>query len=123
MNKVMVNIWGRDFELPVHYQVYPGEEVTDNQRSALEDVHFVDYYEAQPEIRDYIQRYFSAELNNQSMENLFRFVIPKSIYIPRLPETKRFAIMCDFKFDMEHGIGMEFEEKRFRMAGAQDWIL
>ena len=123
MNKVRVDIWGRDFDLPVIYQVFPGEEITDKQKAALLDVHRVDYYEAQEEIRNYIHEYFAYELGGQSLDNLFRYVMPKSIYIPKYPDTGRFAIMCDFKYDMEHGIAIVFEQGRLLMASAQDWVL
>ena len=32
MNKAVVRIWGREFELSVSYQNYPGEEITENQQ-------------------------------------------------------------------------------------------
>jgi len=123
MNKVKVNIWGRDFDLPVNYQVFHGEEITDKQKAARQDVHQVDYFDAQEEIRHYIQKNYAYELGEQSLDNLFRYVMPKSIYIPKYPDTERFAIMCDFKYDMEHGIAIVFEQGRLLMVSAQDWVL
>ena len=36
MNKTKITIWGRDFELDVSMECYPGEIVLDSQKSALE---------------------------------------------------------------------------------------
>ncbi len=123
MNKTKVNIWGREFELPVHYQLFSDDPIMEYQKKALEDVHYVDYFDAQDAVRDYIMKNYADEVKDQPMDNMFRYVMPKSIYIPKFPDTGRFDIMCDFKFDMEHGIAIEYEHRALRMIGAQDLVL
>ena len=123
MSKVNVQIWGREFELGVSFQNYPGEEITENQLNTLKIVPTVDFDAAKEGVEEYIRTYFSSELGEDNLDNIFRFVMPKSILIPRTEDPGRFAIMCNFKLDMEHGIAVIFEDGEYDTAGAQDLIL
>ena len=123
MNKVPLQIWGREFELGVSYQNYPGEEITENQQRTLATVPSVDYDIAKPGVEEYIRKYFASELGNDSLDNIFRFVMPKSILISRMKNSHIFAIMCNFKLDMEHGIAIIFENEKYKAVGPQDLIL
>lgn len=123
MSKVNVRIWGREFELGVSYQNYPGEEITENQQKTLVTVATADYDAAKADIEGYIRKFFGDELGADNLDNIFRFVMPKSILIPRAEGSSTFAIMCNFKFDMEHGIAVIFEEGKYKTVGPQDLIL
>ena len=123
MNKANVRIWGREFELSVSYQNYPGEEITENQQTTLATVHSVDYDIAKAGVEGYIRKFFSSELGDENLDNIFRFVMPKSVLIPRTDGSHIFAIMCNFKLDMEHGIAIIFEDERLKAVGPQDLIL
>ena len=48
--------------------------------------------------------------------------MPESLFVPRT-EKKTIAIMCNYKFDKEHGIAVVFEEGRLKEIGSQDIIL
>lgn len=123
MSKVVTTIWGRNFELSVIYQNYPGEEITGDQQLALSKVETADYMSAKYGVEDYIRKFFSDELGDDNLDNIFRFVIPTSVLLPRLPGKPVFAIMCNFKLDMEHGIALIFENGIFKTAGPKDLIL
>lgn len=123
MSKVNVRIWDREFELSVSYQNFPGEEITENQKRTMAAVPSVDYDAARNSVEGYIRKYFAAELGDDSLDNIFRFVMPKSVLIPRAEGVSVFAIMCNFKLDMEHGIAVIFENETFKTAGPQDLIL
>ena len=123
MSKVKVQIWDRDFELSVSYQNFPGEETTENQWRTLSAVPSVDYSTAKAGVEEYIRKFFSAELGDDNLDNIFRFVMPKSVLIPRVEGVRVFAIMCNFKLDIEHGIAIIFENEKFKAAGPQDLIL
>ena len=58
----------------------------------------------------------------QEIDNIFKYVIPKRIFIPRT-DKKIVAILCDYKFDMENGIAVVFENEKFKEIGVQDIIL
>ena len=123
MNKAVVRIWGREFELSVSYQNYPGEEITENQQRTLAAVPSVDYDTAKVGVERYIREFFASELGNDNLDNIFRFVMPKSILISRMKEAHIFAIMCNFKLDMEHGIAIIYEDEKLKSVGPQDLIL
>ncbi len=123
MSKVKVSIWGREFELGVSYQNFPGEIITENQRNTLSAVPSVDYDAAKTGVEGYIRKFFSAELGNERLDNIFRFVMPKSVLITRTEGTRVFAIMCNFKLDMEHGIAVIYEDEQLKAVGPQDLIL
>ncbi len=121
MNKIKINIWDRDFELNVAYQNYPGEEVTKNQTDTLNNLTSIDFKDSKEEVVKYIQDNDFYE--NEDLDNLFRFVMPKSILITRDDNARIFAVMCNYKLDKEHGIAIVYENEKFKMVGAQDIIL
>ena len=58
----------------------------------------------------------------ETIENIFKYVMPKSIFVPR--EEKRIvAVLFDFRFDMEHGMAIVFENEKFSTIGSEDIIL
>lgn len=56
------------------------------------------------------------------IDNIFKYIMPKSIFVPRT-EQKEVAIICNYKYDMEHGIAIVFENERLKEIGMQDIIL
>ena len=124
MNKtVKITLWGRDFDLSVIFQNFPGEEVTDNQREVLNSINSIDYTQALEELKKYIKKNNEDELGGDELTNIFRCVIPKSILIPREKDLRVFGIMCNYKFDMEHGLAIVFEDEKYKAVGPQDLIL
>ena len=74
------------------------------------------------QIPKYIKKYNSRDLGEERIDNIFKYVIPKRIYITQ-SEEEEFAIMCNYKFDMEHGIAVVYKGGKFKEAGPQDIIL
>lgn len=125
MNKCKISIWGREFVLPVIYECYDGEEVIESQKEA-----FTQFKENSKKMNDslewvkqYIKKTSDAQQVDNEIENVFKFVIPKSIFIPHRKSHLTVAIMCNYKFDMEHGIAVIFEKGRFKEIGSQDIVL
>ena len=121
--KLKVIIWDREFELSVIYQNFPGEEVIENQEKIAGTISTIDFSVAQKGVEQYIRKYNSADLNGDEIANIFKYVIPKSLLIPREYDKRIFAIMCNYKFDMEHGIAVVFEDEKYKTVGPQDIIL
>lgn len=121
--KLKVNIWGREFDLDVIYQNYPGEEVIVNQDKTADAIPDADFSSAQNAVEQYIMKYNSEELKGDMITNIFKYVIPKSLLIPREYDKRIFAIMCNYKFDMEHGLAVVFENEKYKSVGPQDIIL
>lgn len=55
--------------------------------------------------------------------NIFKYVVPKAIFIKRDHQKHIFALMCHFKLDMEHGLALVFQENKLVKIGAEDIIL
>lgn len=123
MNKSVLDIWGRKFELNVIFECYPGEEILDNQRIALEQIRgpgIVD--EALDSVKKYIANTAESQID-LPIDNIFKFVMPKSLFVPHNKKSPQIAIMCDYKFDAEHGIAIVFVDGRLKEVGIQDIIL
>lgn len=123
MNKIKLNVWGREFELSISYQNFPGEDVTNNQSRTVEQIDFVDFTESLAGVEQYIMKYYGSEINGSSIDNVFKYVMPKSILITRDENKRVFAIMCNYKFDMEHGMAVVFENEKYKAVGSQELIL
>lgn len=123
MSKVKVTLWDRDFDIPVSYSCYQGEQVTAQQKDTL-----ASFCEAEapadralPELKKYVIKTSEGQCKDE-IENIFKYVIPKSLYIPR-SDKHIIAIICNYKFDMENGIAVVFENGKLMKIGTQDIIL
>ena len=123
MNKAKVCIWGRDFELPVSFQNFPGEEVTKMQNMMLDTIPTIDYSDSLAMVEQYIMKYNGFEIGTDHIDNIFKYVMPKSVLVTRNEKERCFAIICNYKFDMEHGLAVVYENEKYKTVGAQDIIL
>lgn len=124
MNKEKINLWNREFELFISYSCYPGEEITDIQtiaaREFCEDTSIA--LTALDALKLYVERSSDMAVKASEIDNIFKYVMPKSIFVPRA-EKKIVAIICNYKFDIENGIAVVFENGMLKEIGPQDIIL
>ena len=117
-----IKIWNRDFDLKVLYDCYTGEEILDEQREALKkfysDKKMIESSKA--EVETYCLSQNKDEIGSDEIDNIFRFVMPESIFVKR---DCRVAIMCRYKFDTEHGIAVVFKDGKLLEVGSADCIL
>ena len=125
MNKVKLNIWDREFDIEVVYDKYSNETVLTAQEKALED-----FMRATEEIRsslaivkEYCLSNNREEIAGDYIDNIFKYVIPKYLYVARDNENHTVAIMCDYRYDEENGIAIVFKNEKFLQIGKQDIIL
>ena len=67
-----------------------------------------------------------SKMKEHTIDNIFKYVIHKSIFIPidnNRNHKRVFALMCNYIFDMEHGLALIFENEQFKEMGPQDIIL
>ena len=122
--KIKLSIWEREFEMYISFQNYPGEEITDLQEKTEKMIPTADINASLDFVKEYIMKYNADDIDEKGLSNIFRFVIPKGILVPRRNDgTRVFAIMCNYKFDMEHGIAVVFENEKYKSIGLQDIIL
>lgn len=123
MSKNTFTIWGRDFDLDVIYECYPGEEILDSQKAAMEWLNNSELVESSlGDVKAYVRKTADAQIDSP-IENIFKYVMPKKVFIPHSKKTPKVAIMCNYKFDMEHGIAVIFEDGKFHGVDTQDAVL
>ena len=117
-------IWNREFDLRVVFDSYD-EEVLPIQEQALEAFLKAEntIQESKKQLEKYILNDEYAEIEGNSIDNIFKYVIPTDLYIPRTLETRTVALLCDYRFDEEHGIAIVFENEQFKEISEQDIVL
>lgn len=123
MNKVKIDIWNREFVLDIIYEIYPGQDVIDNQILTASKISTIDFSESKKGVENYIKEHYPQDLGLSEVDNIFKYVMPKRFYVPKEKESRIFAIMCNFKFDIEHGLAVVFENEKFKEVGPEDIIL
>lgn len=122
INKV---IWGRNFELKINYDCYKNETILNSQIESVQ-LFIQDNVELESSL-EYIKKFCllndGSNIKESSITNIFKYVMPKYLYVKRDEKKHIFALMCDYKFDIEHGIGIIFEEGKFINVVKQDYIL
>ena len=123
MNDVNIVLWGREFHLPVSYSWYPGEQVTDSQKKSVQDFCAGNNAgEMLEQLKKYVADKSDGQVEVAEIDNIFRYVMPKCLYVPRTDDLQ-VAVLCNYKFDMEHGIAIVFKNGKFAEIGAQDIVL
>ena len=121
-------IWGRKLELDVVFYLYEGEEISEHQIKTYEDlkVNYIKYFDS---VKDEIYEYVKEDTGeNELPENIFKFVVPKAIIIQREhgkfdEEPMEFALLCDYKYNIDAGISVSFENGVSTGCGAEDAVL
>jgi hypothetical protein len=122
MNK-NVNVWGREISLKIIFDVYNGENILDSQKEALDSfLKAADGVLAScEELKKYCLKRDGEHIGN-SIENIFKYVIPESLYVRRIRQERDIVLLCRYQFDEEHGIAMFFENEALKHIGSQDEI-
>lgn len=121
-------VWGRSFELLVTFDVCDDEEVSEHQIRTYEDlkVNYIQYFDsAKDEIYEYVKEDTGE---NELPDNIFKFIIPKAIVIQREDEDEddykmEFALLCDYKYNLDDGISVSFENGVSTGVGPEDVVL
>lgn len=124
MNKIMT-IWNRTFDLPIEVQSYSGMEVTDKQKEVIKLIQSDDlkFDDALSLVKEYVYANNNGLLDTSVINNIFKYVMPSYVYVPYDTEHCTYVLMCDYKFDIEHGISILYEDGVFKSIGSQDEVL
>lgn len=120
MNKVSLKVWGRKFSLPVIYDVFDGEEKTVQQEDSLNKIVGSGELRGEDDVIHYCEKMNPEEVGN-TLSNVFEFVIPRSVFVCR--EKGYIALLCDYKYDLDNGIAVLYENGILRKIGTQDLVL
>ena len=120
-----LNIWDREFTLPVEYDCYKGEKITDEQRAAVKNFSgHMEWIEASKlHIVEYCREQVLEDEDNQKKDNIFSYIKPDYLLVKRDAENPRVAMMCKYRYDPEHGLAVVFSYDGEINIGIQDIIL
>ena len=118
-------IWGRKFTLPVEYDCYEGEEVTKSQIQALKRFksHTEWIEQSKSIVEDYCREQVMSDDENAKKDNIFSYIKPECLFVKRDKESPRIAMMCKYRYDLEHGLAVVFSSDGEVTVGMQDIIL
>lgn len=120
-----VSIWGRSFTLPVEYDCYEGEEVTKSQIQALKRFKSHTEWIAQSKsiVEEYCREQVMSDDKNAKKDNIFSYIKPECLFVKRDKENPRIAMMCKYRYDLEHGLAVVFSSDGEVTVGMHDIIL
>lgn len=125
MTSLTRSIWGREFNLSVRFEDLDEEGIEGRQWDAYGRIisGWSEIDGSLARVMEYCLESNPEELAGQPTDNIFRYVIPKYLFIPQDPERRVVALMCDYRFDPEHGIAVVFEDENLASIGPQDIVL
>lgn len=123
MNKVSLTIWGRSFELPVAFDCYEGEEILQEQYDALNK--FCENETLITDVKTDVVQYClglnSKEIGGDTIDNIFKYVMPTGVYVRRSDSADRFVgLVCKYRFNPEDGLAILFKNEVMDMIGTSD---
>ncbi|HAV90087.1 MAG TPA: hypothetical protein DCW44_02280 [Eubacterium sp.] len=128
VEEINIVIKDKEYILPVEYDCYDDEEITSNQIWAAENFEL-----NSNRLRMMIEKvaqYCESEIKNNSDSYIDKYDIlsylkPEYLYVLRDDdrEYSRVALMCKYKYDLEHGLAIVFSKEGDIEVGIQDIVL
>ena len=124
MRNVTTSVCGRKFKLDVIFDKFDNEDVLPEQKAAANKFLRRNFILKSKEDTEHVKNYIKSASDGQisEVDNIFKYIMPKDIYIPRNKQGQ-VAIMCDSKFDPEHGISIIYENNKIKDIVQQDAVL
>lgn len=124
INQLDICIWGRDFSVPVDYNCYAGESLLPEQMDAINTfiTHPAWLETAKSSVEQYCRDQVMEDAENSKKENVFSYIKPQGFFVKR-EQKPRIALMCKYRYDIEHGIAVVFDMDGSVTVGPQDIIL
>lgn len=120
-------IRGRKKSLDVVYDTYSGEEITESQEKEAQKLLTNGAWlnKAFTELEKYCKEDVINDPDKKSsLDNIFTYINPKSVYITRERPGRpvKIGLMCNYRYDPEHGLVVVFEDGKIVDIGPQDLI-
>ena len=124
INELNISIWERAFSLPIEYDCYDDEIVSDAQKSAVKTMtmHPEWIMSAKAQVEHFCREEVLADSDNDKKHNIFSYIKPDHLFVKR-EDHPRVAIMCKYRYDLEHGLAVVFATDGSVTVGPQDIIL
>lgn len=125
INTLEISIWGRQFILPIEYEYYSEEIRTEQQEQAVKL--FIAHPEWMTKAKSIVENYCFEKVKedgeNFKKDNIFSYVKPEYLFVKREKVNPRTALMCKYRYDLEHGLAIIFSPNGNIDVGSQDVIL
>ena len=125
IDNLNILIWEREFDIKVDYDIFEDEEVLPEQLETLNV--FMEHPEwiekAKVYVEDYCKKAVMNDESNDKKDNIFSYVKPDYLFVKYETKKHRIALMCNYKYDAEHGIAIVFDNQGNITVGMQDIIL
>lgn len=124
IKELNISIWERAFLLPVEYDCYDDEIVTDAQKNAVKmmAMHPEWIVASKAQVVRFCKEEVLADNENNKKDNIFSYIKPDYLFVKR-EDHPRVALMCKYRYDMEHGLAVVFDTDGSVKVGPQDIIL
>lgn len=124
IDSIELVIWDRNFSLPIEYNCYEGEVITTEQNDAL--MNFISHKDWVSKAKSIVEEFCKEDIltdeENLKKDNIFSYVKPECIFVKH-EENPRIALMCKYRYDLEHGLAVVFSSDGEITVGQQDIIL
>ena len=120
-----LNIWDREFTLPIEYDCYKGEKVTKEQKAAIKNfAKHKDWIDAsRSRVEEFCKEQVLEDDDNQKKDNIFSYIKPDYLLVKRDTKNPRVAMMCKYRYEPEHGLAIVYSADGEVTVGIQDIIL
>lgn len=124
MTKIEKSLWGRKLQLKACYDCLEGQEITPSQEEALDSLlnNWSGAEASLDAVKRYCEKNSDGEVRAKEIDNVYKYVVPKSLFVMRKPKGC-VAIMCDFRFDLEHGIAIVLKNGKLDKITDQDSVI
>ncbi len=122
--KLLLTIWGRELPIKIEYDCFDGEEITQIQKETLQK--FLKkqtsiFKEAYNLLQKFcLQKY--PEYFSGQFDNIFKYIKPNILYIKKA-STRLCGLLCNFKYEQEHGLAIIIENEKVVKVDNQDALL
>lgn len=126
-NERSYKIWNRECKVKLIFDCYEGEEIDDIQKNAAIDFekNIQKYTEnGLTKLKTYILENYQDAINEDSIFNIFKYVVPKTVYVSKDPAMRKvIGLLCHFRFDEENGIAVKYVDGKITDIGGQQIVL
>ncbi len=128
IEKINIEIDNREYILPIEYDCYDDEEISDNQIFAIErfKTDIFNWEKMVEKVLYYCESDFKRNnVDDIDKNDILSFLKPEYLYVLRDDdrEYSRVALMCKYKYDLEHGLAIVFSKEGDIEVGIQDIVL
>ncbi|MEF2801191.1 MAG: hypothetical protein U0N22_04760 [Acutalibacter sp.] len=122
MNNINITVWDRQLDLSIVFDCYKNEAVLPIQEEALNKLLASDAIDnSKSSVEKYCLSNNGQEIGEDKISNIFKYVMPYSLYIRRTTSADRIVgLVCKYRFNPEDGLVILFKNEELIDIGTTD---